>query len=79
MLGATQQCTLFLTRHENVLTEVNSCRAEYLFSSRKLGAKYDLGDKTFTCGRRGDALKVCLLKTFYTPFKIFSCEFKFLE
>ena len=71
MLGATQQCTLFLTRHENVLTEVNSCRAEYLFSSRKLGAKYDLGDKTFTCGRRGDA--------FYTPFKIFSCEFKFLE
>ena len=46
----------------SILNEANGCRAEYLFSNRKVGASYDLGDKTFTCGRRGDALKVSFFK-----------------
>ena len=70
MLGATQQCTLFLTRHKKVLTDANSCGAEYLFSNRKIGASYDLGDKTFTCGRRGDALKYWALLKCHGPSKL---------
>ena len=57
MLGAPQQCTIFLTKHASILRDANSLRASYLFSKDKFGAAYDLGDKTFTCGRRGDALK----------------------
>lgn len=57
MLGAPQQTTTFVTRHQGLMKSASSTGAKYLFDTRKHGAEYDLGDDTFTCGRRSDALK----------------------
>ena len=57
-LGAPQQTTAFITRHKGVLKAVNSCESKYLFDPRKNGAEFDLGDGTFTCGRKSDAIKL---------------------
>lgn len=65
MLGAPQQTTAFITRHEGVLKAANSTGAKYLFDSRKHGAEYDLGDASYTCGRRTDAIKLWAQLKFY--------------
>jgi hypothetical protein len=67
MLGAPQQTTAFITRHVGLLKEVNSIGAKYLFDCRKHGAEYDLGDASYTCGRRTDAVKLWALWKFYGP------------
>lgn len=70
LLGVPQQCSVFLTRHQNLLQEVHSAQATYLFQKDKFyDVKYDTGDKHIQCGRRADVLKfwfmwkakVCLL------------------
>ena len=49
------QCSVFLTRHADILKQTNASGAAYLFQPDKLNAEYDLGDKTIQCGRRPDA------------------------
>ena len=61
MLGAPNQTTAFITRHRGLLRASNSTGAKYLFDPRKNGADYDLGDSTFTCGRRPDAIRLWAL------------------
>ena len=61
MLGATLQCSVFLTRHENKLAECNATSASYLFQPDKLYTEFDLGDKTIQCGRRADCLKLWMM------------------
>mmetsp|Transcript_7620 Transcript_7620/g.11640 ORF Transcript_7620/g.11640 Transcript_7620/m.11640 type:complete len:686 (+) Transcript_7620:382-2439(+) len=58
MLGAPIQTTAFVSRHKGILKAANSTGAKYLFDPRKIGAEYDLGDASFTCGRRTDAIKL---------------------
>jgi glutamate/tyrosine decarboxylase-like PLP-dependent enzyme len=65
MLGAPQQTTAFITRHAGLLKRANSIGAKYLFDCRKHGAEYDLGDASYTCGRRTDAVKLWALWKFY--------------
>lgn len=44
-----------------MLLECNSNKSSYLFQSDKFyDAEYDIGDKTFVCGRKNDALKLWL-------------------
>ncbi|KAK6632509.1 hypothetical protein RUM43_013276 [Polyplax serrata] len=58
LLGVPQQCSVFLTRHQNLLQEVHSAQATYLFQKDKFyDVKYDTGDKHIQCGRRADVLK----------------------
>ena len=55
------QCSAFLTRHPNLLSEANSLQAEYLFQNDKYyDASYDSGDKSIQCGRKVDSLKLWL-------------------
>lgn len=63
MMAVPQQCSLFLTRHENLLLACHSQGAEYLFQPDKFynSARYDLGDKHLQCGRRADVLKFWLM------------------
>jgi len=61
MLGAPNQTTALVTRHCGLLKASNSTGARYLFDPRKNGADYDLGDSTYTCGRRPDAMKLWAL------------------
>ena len=61
MLGAPNQTTAFITRHRGLLKASNSTGAKYLFDPRKNGAEYDLGDSTYTCGRKPDAIKLWAL------------------
>jgi glutamate/tyrosine decarboxylase-like PLP-dependent enzyme len=58
LIGAPQQTTAFVTRHKGILKAANSNGAKYLFDSRKNGAEYDLGDASYTCGRKPDAIKL---------------------
>eukprot|EP00553_Chaetoceros_curvisetus_P004235 CAMPEP_0204628500 /NCGR_PEP_ID=MMETSP0717-20131115/15979_1 /ASSEMBLY_ACC=CAM_ASM_000666 /TAXON_ID=230516 /ORGANISM="Chaetoceros curvisetus" /LENGTH=632 /DNA_ID=CAMNT_0051645129 /DNA_START=46 /DNA_END=1944 /DNA_ORIENTATION=+ len=67
LIGAPQQTTVFVTRHEGILKAANSSGAKYLFDSRKNGAEYDLGDASYTCGRRTDAIKLWALWKFHGP------------
>ncbi|KAF7993477.1 hypothetical protein HCN44_010072 [Aphidius gifuensis] len=58
MLAAPQQCSTFLTRHENILKLAHSANATYLFQKDKFyDTSYDSGDKHIQCGRRADVLK----------------------
>lgn len=58
LLTAPQQCSTFLTRHANILSQCNSTNATYLFQKDKFyDTKYDTGDKHIQCGRRADVLK----------------------
>ncbi|XP_055372093.1 cysteine sulfinic acid decarboxylase [Condylostylus longicornis] len=58
MLSSAQQCSTFLTRHKNILSECHSTNAAYLFQKDKFyDVKYDTGDKHIQCGRRADVLK----------------------
>jgi glutamate/tyrosine decarboxylase-like PLP-dependent enzyme len=65
MLGAPQQTTAFIVRHRNGLREANAAGAKYLFDPRKNGAEYDLGDLSYTCGRRTDAVKLWAMWKYY--------------
>lgn len=65
MLGAPQQTTAFIVRHRNALRDANAAGAKYLFDPRKNGAEYDLGDLSYTCGRRTDAVKLWALWKYY--------------
>lgn len=65
MLGAPQQTTAFVTRHEGVLQASNSSNAKYLFDKRKNGADFDLGDASYTCGRKTDAIKLWAMWKYY--------------
>ncbi|XP_068205119.1 cysteine sulfinic acid decarboxylase-like [Palaemon carinicauda] len=59
MLGASLQCSVFLTKHKGLLHECNSARATYLFQQDKYyDASYDTGDKSIQCGRKVDAFKL---------------------
>lgn len=62
-LHVPQQCSAFLTRHEDKLKACNSTGATYLFQQDKLNYKttYDTGDKSFQCGRLNDAFKFWLM------------------
>lgn len=58
LLTAPQQCSTFLTRHANILTECHSANAQYLFQKDKFyDTSYDTGDKHIQCGRKADVLK----------------------
>lgn len=58
LLTAPQQCSTFLLRHKNVLSECHSSNAQYLFQKDKFyDTTYDTGDKHIQCGRRADVLK----------------------
>ncbi|KAK2714655.1 cysteine sulfinic acid decarboxylase-like isoform X2 [Artemia franciscana] len=62
MLGASLQCTLFLTKYQNLLKECNSASATYLFQQDKFyDTQYDTGDKSMQCGRKVDVLKLWLM------------------
>lgn len=65
MLGAPQQTTAFVTRHKGVLQASNSTNAKYLFDKRKNGAEYDLGDGSYTCGRKTDSIKLWAMWKYY--------------
>ena len=65
MLGAPQQTTAFIVRHRNALKNANAAGAKYLFDPRKHGAEYDLGDLSYTCGRRTDAVKLWAMWKYY--------------
>ncbi|KAL7531795.1 hypothetical protein ACHAXR_004244 [Thalassiosira sp. AJA248-18] len=65
MLGAPQQTTAFIVRHRHALRDANAAGAKYLFDPRKNGAEYDLGDLSYTCGRRTDAVKLWALWKYY--------------
>ena len=65
MLGAPQQTTAFIVRHRHALKRANSAGAKYLFDPRKNGAEYDLGDLSYTCGRRTDAVKLWAMWKYY--------------
>ncbi len=67
MLGAPQQTTAFISRHKNILKAANSSGAKYLFDCRKNGAECDLGDTTYTCGRKADSIKLWALWKYYGP------------
>jgi len=68
MLGAPQQTTAFISRHKNILKAANSSGAKYLFDVRKNGAECDLGDTSYTCGRKADSIKLWALWKYYgTP------------
>ncbi|RWS13200.1 glutamate decareboxylase-like protein [Dinothrombium tinctorium] len=61
LAAVSLQCSAFLTRHQNLLTECNSFNAEYLFQSDKYyDSNYDSGDKSIQCGRKVDSFKLWL-------------------
>lgn len=60
MCGSTLQCSIFVTRHPDLLQSTNGTKAAYLFQKDKLYAELDSGDKTFQCGRRTDMFKIWL-------------------
>ncbi|RZB39942.1 glutamate decarboxylase-like protein 1 [Asbolus verrucosus] len=62
MLGAPMQCSIFITRHNNILHECNSASAMYLFQQDKFyDVSYDTGDKSIQCGRKVDSFKLWIM------------------
>lgn len=62
MLTAPQQCSVFLTKHKEILNSCHSCSAQYLFQKDKFyNTRYDTGDKHIQCGRRADVMKFWLM------------------
>ncbi|XP_043501551.1 cysteine sulfinic acid decarboxylase-like [Polistes fuscatus] len=58
LLAVPQQCSLLLTKHNDILTKAHSKGATYLFQKDKFySAELDPGDKYLQCGRRADVLK----------------------
>jgi glutamate decarboxylase len=63
LLCAPQQCSVFLCKDENILTDCHAAHATYLFQKDKFydSQHYDTGDKYIQCGRRADILKFWLM------------------
>lgn len=62
MLGVPQQCSIFLTKHQDLLSACFSTNAGYLFQKDKFyDLSYDTGDKSLQCGRKVDAFKFWLI------------------
>ena len=58
LLAVPQQCSLLLTRHQNIFKQAHSKQASYLFQKDKFySTDLDVGDKYLQCGRRPDVLK----------------------
>ncbi|KAH8335922.1 hypothetical protein KR074_006041 [Drosophila pseudoananassae] len=58
LLAASQQCSTFLTPHQQILGQCHSTNATYLFQKDKFyDTSYDTGDKHIQCGRRADVFK----------------------
>ena len=68
LMGAPQQTTAFISRHRGILKAANSSGAKYLFDCRKNGAECDIGDASYTCGRKTDAIKL------WAMWKYYGCE-----
>lgn len=61
-LGVPLQCSLFLTRHMDLLPKCNSLAVHYLFQQDKYyDVSYDTGNKSIQCGRKVDAFKFWLM------------------
>lgn len=59
-MGVPLQCAALLTNGKpRALQMSNTSGAEYLFHESEY-SKYDIGDKTLSCGRRPDGLKLWL-------------------
>lgn len=57
-LSVPGQCALLLTNNKKgALQAANNSGASYLFHKSEY-SDYDLGDKTLSCGRKNDALKL---------------------
>ena len=50
---------LLVNGKDNALRKANTSGAEYLFHETEY-SKYDIGDRTLSCGRRADGLKLWL-------------------
>ena len=61
MLGATMQCSIFVTRHTDALRAANAANAAYLFQPDKLHSECDVGDKSIQCGRKADGFKMWVM------------------
>ncbi|CAH1241293.1 GAD1 [Branchiostoma lanceolatum] len=62
MMGAGQQCSALLLKHENLLQDCNEAKAKYLFQQDKFyDVSYDTGDKSIQCGRKVDVFKLWLM------------------
>ncbi|KAH8410196.1 hypothetical protein KR009_008115 [Drosophila setifemur] len=58
LLAASQQCSTFLTSHQQILAQCHSTNATYLFQKDKFyDTSFDTGDKHIQCGRRADVFK----------------------
>lgn len=58
--GVPSQATMLLVNNKgNILKKTNTSGAEYLFHESEY-SQYDIGDKTLSCGRKGDGLKIWL-------------------
>jgi len=58
--GVPQQCSLFIVNdHKDLLLKANQSGADYLFHETEY-SKYDIADKTLSCGRRPDGFKLWL-------------------
>ncbi|KAG7204292.1 hypothetical protein KM043_002113 [Ampulex compressa] len=58
LLAVPQQCSVFMTRHNSLLSAAHSKEASYLFQKDKFYCTdLDVGDKYLQCGRRPDVLK----------------------
>lgn len=59
MLMMPIQCSLLLTKHEGLLSKVNSCDVPYLFQPKKpYDVEYDVGRNLIQCSRRVDSFKL---------------------
>ena len=62
MMGASQQCSVFLSKHKGLVGSCHSAKAKYLFQQDKhYDVSYDSGDMSLQCGRRNDVLKLWML------------------
>ena len=56
---------MILTNNKNdALKKSNTSGADYLFLDNEY-SKYDISDKTLSCGRKGDALKLWVAMKYY--------------
>lgn len=53
----TQCCSLLVNDHKGLLRDAFQSGASYLFFENELSA-YDIGDRTISCGRRPDGVKL---------------------
>lgn len=59
-LGVPTQCCILMTNDKkDALRKSNTSGASYLFHETEY-SKYDIGDKTLSCGRRADGVKLWL-------------------